>query len=335
MALVVVVPVIILLYFIFVLGTATISRQLSAGVTAWLKDAGRVAGFVLGPTVTLTLKLTRWITNQVGEVFSDAERLAVAWFSGLYQWAALAIGQALSWPVYLFKLQWWIVNHAIPNAIRAALRGVHGSVDYVTKVLPKVERTIVKFPKLTKAQILAAVLGVLPGYLVVNGKIRALIRHLVHAAVGALPAPWAFPHFRRTWKEMLDWRNATAKRLRRLELLLGASGLALAVAKMTATKFECWRPNGNIWRTLRHICGLPTWLIDFLLLGTVEAFIASDLCAFSNLLVKQAQLMQPVLLEFVDVENALVKCSGVKDLYPLELPALSLPPMPPYPALAV
>ena len=274
MALVVVVPVIILLYFIFVLGTATISRQLSAGVTAWLKDAGRVAGFVLGPTVTLTLKLTRWITSQVGEVFSDAERLAVAWFSGLYQWAALAIGQALSWPIYLFKLQWWIVNHAIPNAIRAAIRGFHGSVTYVTKVLPKVERVVTKLPKLTKAQIRAAVTAALSSLVLPFMPELRWIRAHFHAITHAIPGAITLPK--------LPSIRDVLRRLRKLEKGATRAAFAAALAVALGRLGLGWIRCNNVKKAGKSVCGIDMGLLDELLLGTTAIFGAISVVEFAE-----------------------------------------------------
>lgn len=274
MALVVVVPVIILLYFIFVLGTATISRQMSAGITAWLKDAGLVAKVFFGPTVSLTLKLTRWITHQVGEVFGDAERLAVAWFSGLYQWAALAIGQALLWPYYVFKLQWWLVTHAIPDAIRAAMRGVHGSVVYITKVLPKVERTIVRFPKLTKAQIKAAVTAALSGlvlpFIPELRWLRAHFHALTHAIPHAIPLP-RFPSIR-----------DVLRRLRKLEKGATRAAFAAAVAVALARLGLGWIRCGNVRKAGKSVCGIDGGLLDELLLGTLGIFGAISVVEFAT-----------------------------------------------------
>lgn len=292
MALVVVVPVIILLYFIFVLGSATISRQLSSGFTAWLKDATAVAKFIAGPTIGLTLKLTRWITNQVGEVFSDAERLAVAWFSGLYQWAALAVGQALAWPKYVWQLQWWLLTKAIPDAIHIAMRGIHGSVTVVTKVLPKVERVVVRMPKLTRAQIRAAVTAAMASLVLpFMPELRWLRAHF-HALTHALPGAIAIPKF--------PSLSGILKRIRRLERrTVIAGGIALVIAALGRLGLGWIRCN-NVRKAGKSLCGIDLGLLDELLLGTTAIFGAISVVEF-------AEGLRAVEGEAVDLMGKLVR----------------------------
>jgi len=268
------VPVLLLMYFVFVVGTATISRQLSAGVTAWLRDAGTVARYLGGPAAELTIRLTRWITHSVGEVFADAERLAVAWFSGLYQWAALAVGQALAWPIELFRLQWFLLTKAIPDAIQAALRGVHGTVTVVTKVLPGITRTIVKLPKLTKAQakalIAAAVATYVHPYLAQLRWIRAHFHALTAVLPRALPIP-QFPTFPNIWK-----------RLRALEKRLAPAAVAALVVAALARMGLGWIRCNRVKRVGKAVCGLDESLIDGLLLDTLAIFGAVSVVEFAK-----------------------------------------------------
>jgi len=264
MALVLVVPLLILLYFIFVVGTATISKQLSSGFTAWLRDAGVVGRYLGGIAADVAVRLTRWITHSVGEVFSDAERLAVAWFSGLYQWAALAVGQALLWPIELFKLQWWLVTKAIPNALHAALRGVHGAVTTVTKVIPGITRTIVKLPKLTKAQAKALVSAAVATYIhPFLADLQWLRRHfhaLTVAIPRALPIP-TVPAFPNVWK-----------RLRALERKIGVPVALGVVATALARLGLGWIRCNRVKRLGKAACGIDDSLIDKLLLDTLAIF---------------------------------------------------------------
>lgn len=274
MALVLVVPLLILLYFVFVVGTATISRQLSSGFTAWLRDAGVVGRYLGGIAADVAVRLTRWITHSVGEVFTDAERLAVAWFSGLYQWAALAVGQALGWPIELFKLQWWIVTKFFPDAIRAALRGVHGAVTTVTKVLPGITRTIVKLPKLTKAQAKALVAAAVATYIhPFLADLQWLRRHfsaLTHAIPRALPIP-TVPAFPNVWK-----------RLRALEKKIGAP-VALGVVAVALSRLGAgWIRCNNVRRLGRSLCGLDSNLLDSLLLDSLAIFSVLSVVEFAK-----------------------------------------------------
>jgi hypothetical protein len=147
------------------------------------------------------------------------------------------------------------------------------------------------------------------------------------AAAVAIPGVIALPWLEREWRGLTRRMARINSRLRRLELLLTATGLAVAVANMTGTSFRCWRGQGNIARAARHLCGLERGLLDLLLLGTVEAFIASDLCGFTDLLIKEAEHLRPALLTLVDVEDVLIDCHGTSKPPDLTLPQLSLPPM--------
>jgi hypothetical protein len=274
MALVIIVPFLILTYFLFVVGTATISKQLSSGFTGWLRDAGVVGRFIGGVSADIAVRLTRWITHQVGEVFVDAERLAVAWFSGLYQWAALAVGQALLWPIELFKLQWWLVTKAIPDAIHAALRGVHGAVTTVTKVLPGITRTIVKLPKLTKAQAKALVGAAVATYIHPFLADLTWLRRHFHALTAvlprALPIP-QFPTFPNIWK-----------RLRALERKIGVPVALGVVATALARLGLGWIRCNKVKRVGKGVCGLDDSLIDKFLLDALAIFGVISIVEFAE-----------------------------------------------------
>ncbi len=292
MALVVVVPLLAVLFAIFVIGTATISQQLSAGITGWLKDAGAVARFFGGPTVALTVKLARWITHKTGAVWVDAERLLVAWFSGLYQWAALAIGQALLWPRYVWETQWWVLTKAIPNALRAALRGVHGTVVTVTKVLPKIERTVVKLPRLSKALaaalVSAAVAKWIHPYLSMLRWLRSHFHALTKAINHALPLP-TVPSIPNLWKRV----RALEKKL---AVPVGLGIVAAALARLGLGWIRC----NKVRKAGRSICGIDDSLLDELLLGTTAIFGVLSVVEF-------AKGLQAIEGEAVDLMGKLVR----------------------------
>ena len=131
--------------------------------------------------------------------------------------------------------------------------------------------------------------------------------------VGELPT-----QFGRTVKQI-------RRRLGKVEALLGATAFAAAMANVLG--IPSWRclTKGPLGRTSRFLCGAPSWLLDFLLLGVVEGFIVSDLCGFTNLLIKQAEAIRPALLELVDVEDALIGCGGSVKPMNFALPPISLP----------
>jgi hypothetical protein len=80
---------------------------------------------------------------------------------------------------------------------------------------------------------------------------------------------------------------------------------------------------GNLGK--RFGCG-GFQLIEELLAAEVTVLAATDLCDFADAAITLAEAMRPVLVELVDVEDALVGCHGATRPQTLPLPALRLPP---------
>ena len=266
-----------------------------------------------------------------GGRFFHALGVIIGWMVNLALYSATTLEHAFHWLVHVYipGRASWAASVLFPPAliaklIRSAIAKELPHVGKIAKGAAATATTLVYTPvkvfgrRLSKAEKRIAALA---------AAIAALGGHVIHPG-HTLSLP-------KSWYGLTKRLARLERRMHRAEGWLAAGALAVAVANMTGTTFKCWRGQGNIARLLRHVCGFPKWIIDLLVLGTVEAFIASDLCQFSNLLIAQTKLIQPVLMDFVDVENALVKCSGVSDLYPLDLPPLSLPPMPAYPSLSV
>lgn len=181
-------------------------------------------------------------------------------------------------------------------------------------------------PKLLKSLLPYIGHGIVKIVHTVTHEVTHITTRVVRAAGAVvLPSPWALPQFRKKWHELEQWRKVTGWRLARLEGLLAASGLALAVAKLWGVRVSCMKRNGSIARFMRGICGLDKAILDLLLLGTVEAFIVTDLCGFTNLLMRATENVRPALLELVDAEDALIGCHGATKPLALALPPLSLP----------
>jgi len=167
---------------------------------------------------------------------------------------------------------------------------------------------------------------------------RYVTRHgrawVVATVAVAFPGILTIPKIWHGIDELRKWRPHVNKRLRRLEGLFGVTVFAGLMAKVLGV--PNWRclTRGNVGRAARFFCGAPTWLADMLLLGVVEAFVVSDLCRFTDLLMAEAEKIRPALLKLVDVEDALIGCHGTVKPIDFKLPPLSLPPMPGASALA-
>jgi hypothetical protein len=234
-----------------------------------------------------------WTWRQMGDAWG--------WTAAMVEWLAKETDltfEALA-KIHLPKWAKWIVAGAFPplliaRLVKALLPHIHVAN---TKTLRYVEHTIT----------------------------HTVTRVVVKTAAVAIPGAIALPGIR---KEIygLTRRNLRINwRLRRLEALLTVAGIAAMLAKTWGVSLRCVRRNGPIGRVARHLCGLDNWLLDFLLLGAVEAFIATDLCDFSDLLIAETRTIRPVLMEFVGVENALIGCHGNTAPNRLTLPPVSLP----------
>jgi hypothetical protein len=237
----------------------------------------------------------------------------------------------------------WLVHSYVPAAIHDATHLLSRAVHATTTTITRVERVIVHTPAVAKA---AAHAAVAPLYRTVAiphlGELQWIHRHwkaLTRAAAAAgsiaLTPGLAIPRIWHGIDEIGKVHVTVNRRLLRVEALLGATAMAAAMANVLGLRSARCLRSGPLGRLARLFCGLDNWLVDLLVLGSVEAFIASDLCGFSDLLVKQAEAIRPALLELVDVEDALIGCHGTVKPLDFNLPPLSLAPMPGPSALTV
>ena len=215
----------------------------------------------------------------------------------------------------------WAVHHYGPMLLKAATtvvfpwpaiyRVIH---SLIAAELPKIEKRLhdLSLRDALRAAELATVGGLLAaiaGTLAPGGRI------------GSLPHGIGIP------KEWKKWRSKVNLRLGKLEGIAAAGVMAVYMANVFGVSARCLR-SGNIGRLMRRFCGLEKWLVDLLLLGTVEAFIVTDLCGFTDLLIKEAEKVVPVLMTLVDVEDALIGCHGTVKPISFALSPLSLSKMP-------
>ena len=268
------IPPLVIIGLIVAIGLAVTARPLSEGVTAWLRDAGRVAAFVLGAVGPIAVKLTQWITHNIGAEFRDLERLGVAWFSGLYQWADLVVTNAIEWPLWLWRLQRWLLFTEIPRLIRALPHAGTTLLHTVTRQVVRVERTIVRLPKLTAAQaralISAAVATYVHPYLAQLRWLRTHFHALTHAIDHALPIP-TVPTFPNVWKRI----RALEKKL---AVPLGIAAVVAALGRLGLGWIRC----NKVRRVGRSVCGFDDSLLDSWLLDALAIFSLISVVEFAT-----------------------------------------------------
>jgi hypothetical protein len=269
-----VIPVLAIIAFFGALIFAVMGRQVSEGIVGWLKDAGRVGAFLAGPTGAIAVRLTRWITHNVGVIFTDLERLTVTWFSAIYQYFDLVITNALEWPLYLWRFQRWLLFHELPKLARAVPKLATQVVHSVTTRVIHAERTIVKLPKLSKAAatalVSAAVAKWIHPYLSSLRWLRAHYHALTVAIPRALPIPQV-PTFPNLWKRV----RALEKRL---ALPIGIAAVVAAIGRLGIGWIRC----NKVRRIGKAACGMDESLIEQLLLGATAIFSVVSVVEFAK-----------------------------------------------------
>lgn len=268
------IPPLVIIGLIVALGLAVTARPLSEGITAWLKDAGRLASFALGVIGPIAVRLTQWITHHIGAEFRDLERLGVAWFSGLYQWCDLVITNAIEWPLWLWRFERWLLFVKLPSLVKALPHLAGSVVHYVTRRVVTIERTIVKLPKLTKAQATALISAVVAKwihpYLASLRWVRSHFAALTRAIEHALPIP-TVPTFPNIWK-----------RIRRLERRLAPAAIGALVIAALGRLGLGWIRCNRVKKLGRSVCGMDDTFLDQLLLGALAIFGTASVVEFAE-----------------------------------------------------
>ena len=308
-------PLILVAALIVAYAQATLTHSQSTGLIGWLTGKLASLPIVGGLSVKQVLKLDAWVTNMLGRHFKQIEARGVAWMASLDMFTRRNAKAALSLAAPVWGLAYWLVHteigrqakardapiartadHALAVATDARDRAVGHKTTPVTRTQTK---TITKIEHVTMPHA--------EEWDWITHHWGGLVRAISLASAGAL-AP-TLPQVKPiAWPRGLT-PTAIRRRLGRVEKLLGVTAMAAAVAAVFRVTPECVT-NGNIGRAMRFLCRSPKWLLDALLLGTVEAFIATDLCEFAYLLRKAAEAEVPALMELVSVENALIDCHG-------------------------
>ena len=292
MPLLIAVPPLVVIGLIIAIGLAVTARPVGQAFTSWLRDAGTIGRFVFGPTADIAVRLARWLTRNIGAEWHDLQRVGVAWFSGLYQWADLIITNALEWPLWVWRLQRWLLFVELPKLARAVPHLALKVVHVVTTRVIHVERTIVRLPKLSRAAAKALVSAAVATYVhPFLADLQWLRRHF-HALTAVLPRALPLPN--------IPAIPNLRKRVKRLEQAL-AAGLGVAVVLRALGRLRLgWIRCNNVRSAGRAICGFnPQWL---------ESLLADGLTIFSLLsVVEFATELRTIEDEALSIMGKLVR----------------------------
>jgi hypothetical protein len=132
--------------------------------------------------------------------------------------------------------------------------------------------------------------------------------------IGAIPR--ALPGVGRLDREARRVRNE----IKRLARYLTPAGIIGLVGVTTFNHFGLgWLRCKGVGRVGRSLCG-ASGLIEALYAGTLAAFAVTDLCRFAYGIERVAESMRPLMLEWVDVETALLKCPAASYPHDFALP---------------
>lgn len=288
-------------------GLAFLSRSAGGGIFGFLTGFLKIG---LAPLLFIeqqVVSLTKWLTHAIGSHFLQVEGGAVAWLGSLtavsdYTWKSLA---GIAYDLHDFSR--WLVLTEIPKLVHALPNAVTHVVHGVTKRMTVIERTIVKLPGLTKAQVRAAVAVAIPGIIIhdlpyfdwLKKHLKALERVIAGAAGAVIGAHIPLV------KDLLGIR----KRLGKLEHLLTRKAALALVATALATLGVNWIRCNNWKRLGRGVCGLPSSAISALLGLATDVFILADVCRVVLLLEDALKAIEPELASFIgEVGGAL--CHG-------------------------
>jgi hypothetical protein len=296
------------------------------GLLLWLAakiDAVRIpipghSTRVLGPIADAFV----WVANAI----ENALAAVVAWFEApvaqfLYLLAEVPAQTARSLVAFAthtaHKLA-WIERTYVPRYVRAALLGATAPLTAViaavhmlrAHALPALWGAVAR----ARAEAAAAVAA-----------IRTKALYAYHAATVTLPRAIAADRaaIGRTAKQA----RAHARRLARLEALLGTAALTAAVAVALNRLGLRWLRCSSLNRIGRRVGCAPWRMLEDVFMGTFTVLVASDLCRWTALMTTAAEQARPLFLELVDVENALVGCHGNTAPAPLRARGYSPTPL--------
>jgi hypothetical protein len=295
-------------------------------LATWTHSVGYLLEWLAGSLVFSIPLLFGHKTLDLGGPFRSVDRFVVTALQNWCAGAEIAMGYCLHGMEKTARY--------MAQAVDYLARETTDTFDWLLNVhLPRWLRytVVAALPAALIAKMIAAAVAhlkptVVRTVRVIDHAIPARVTHTIErvgplAIPGALALPGIIHKVGTLWK----WRLHVDKRLHKLEVGVGVTAFAAAMANVLG--LPNWRclTRGNIGRGARAFCGLDRAFLDLLLLGVGEALVVSDLCTFAGLMSDATEAIVPELTAFVAVEDALIGCHGATQLKPWSLPALDLP----------
>lgn len=278
-----------------------------------------------------SLNLT--IVKRLGQWASGSEHAMGYFFHGaarLQEWATHEIAATARDTLHFGE---WLVHGHLPKVAKYA-----GLAALPPALLTRLIYGAVRHELAADYGLIRHVLPHQLGTLV-TALVRPLWRRLTHlehllgaksaaalaAATGAITVTLPNVHIFPRLKALERWDGFTKRRIRRLEKLLGAAGIAAVMAN--ALGLPNWRciTRGNLGRTSRALCGLGPRALEDLLGLLADVLILTNICAVITILEDGLGLIETPLNDLIGGVEAMA-CYGDNEHPPtLTLPPLSLP----------
>lgn len=327
------IPLLLILTAFVAYGMSQVTKGWSDGFLGWFEQS--IVNTIVGVSwiANQAVKLTRWLSHELGKHFEQVVRFAVQWVAGLDQYIKTQARAALAWPFELSNALHWLVYKEIPRIAKAVGHFAAHEAHQAVTILRPVTRIVYRVPKISKAAALAAIAAVLPhgirADLPLLRWIREHFKALEHAAANAGSIATTVPRI--IYRDYSIPVGRTLRqiraRLRKLEKItagsLAVGAVALALTRMGVNWIRC----NNVKRVGRALCSAPSHVISDLLGLLVDVVIVEDICQVIVLLEQGLSVLEGPLNTFVGVVDGAL-CHGDYQRPPaLGAAFLSLPPV--------
>lgn len=294
------------------------SDALAKAIVGFFQGFGPLGNFLGGLVGGPVQGLANWIAHEMGVAFQKVEQLGVRWLSGLNQYLNYMAEHGLGWAAQLLRTSLFLQTWFIPQMIRRALRTVEAEIVALYKHMPLPGHIVIRLPKISRAQVRAAVAALLPAAIAHDLPLLAWLRKNFHALTAVLPHTLPIP-FGRTIAQI-------KRRLHRLERALPGTALfAGAVAVALGRLGIAWVRCNNVRRVGRTLCGLNPRTITDLLGFFADVLILTNICRVFTVLEQGLGFIQPQITAFIGGVGAWA-CYGDNESPPrLAVPPLDLP----------
>jgi hypothetical protein len=327
------IPLAALATFFLLYASAFTTHTQSTGFLGWFASIVGNIPLIGGLTADQILKLDSWILNAFGKHFQAIESRGVNWLGAQAVLAKRTAGASLFFPSYLWASLSWLLSKAIPHRIKAQTKPIANQAaraDANAQIALRNTSGLVKEKPATNTQVrVTRIERVAMPHAQEWSWIHEHWRGLEKAIADVGAPPLTLP---RPLAKALPWPFGVTpkqlfRRFRRVEALLGVTGLAAVMAGVLRIPSAKCLSQGPIGKVARALCGLSSSALEDLLGLLVDALILTDICAVIEALNAGVSLISPLIEDFVSGVDA-VLCKEWSPRPPDDhAVTLSLPPV--------